>query len=225
MKYLKKVLAIVEKDLRLELHTLAMLSSMFVFSLLVMVIFNFAFELRKGNIPQVAPGILWVAFAFAGILGLNRSFLVEKEKETLLGLMLTPVDRSALYLGKFFSNFIFIGLVELFSLPFFAIFFNYSFLPFIFPLILVIFLGTVGFISVGTIFSAMAVTTRMREVIMPILQFPIVAPVIIAAVKLTGRILQGKSWAGDNPWLNLLIVFDIIFVTISFLLFEYVIEE
>jgi len=225
VKFFKKVGAILWKDIMLELRTKEMFSSMFVFALLSMIIFNFTFELRKENVNQIAPGVLWVAFAFAGVLGLNRSFIIEKEKESILGLMLTPVDRSAIYLGKAFGNIIFMFVVEAVTIPVFAVFFNYSFGPFIFPLILVIMLGTIGFAAVGTIFSAMSVNTRMREVMLPILLFPVMVPVIIAAVKTTSLILQGKPWARGAPWLNLLIAFDIIFMAVSFLLFEHVIEE
>ena len=225
MKFFKTVGSIFWKDVILELRTKEIFSSMFVFALLAMIIFNFTFELRKENVNQIAPGVLWVAFTFAGVLGLNRSFIIEKEKESILGLMLTPVDRSAIYLGKVLGNIVFMLVVEAVTLPIFAVFFNYSFGPFIFPLLLVIALGTIGFAAVGTIFSAMSVNTRMREVMLPILLFPVMVPVIIAAVKTTGLILEGKPWTGEVPWVNLLIAFDIIFLAVSFLLFEHVIEE
>ncbi len=220
---LYKILAIVHKDIIAELRTKEMFSSMFVFALLVIVIFNFAFELRVANVKQVAPGVLWVAFTFAGMLGLNRSFILEKDKGCLEGLLLAPVDRSAIYFGKMLGNLIFMSVVEAIVLPIFWILFNP---PLFSPaLILVIVLGTVGFAGVGTLFSAIAVHTRAREVMLPILLFPIVVPLMIAAVKITGGLLDGQPLSEMRNWLNLLVGFDVIFLTVSYMTFEYVVEE
>lgn len=225
MGFLRKVWAIVRKDVITELRTKEMLSSMFVFALLVIVIFNFAFDPGMENIVEVAPGILWVAFTFAGVLGLNRSFILEKEKECMQGLLLAPIDRGAIYLGKMMGNVLFMFVVEAITLPFFAIFFNFSIFHLLPQLALIIVLSTIGFASVGTVFSAMSVSTKTREVMLPILLFPIVVPVIIAAVKSTGEILDGKSLSDIAAWLKLLGAFDVIFLVVSFLTFEYVIEE
>jgi len=221
--FLRKILAIVHKDIIAELRTKEMFSSMFVFALLVIVIFNFAFELRVANVKQVAPGVLWVTFTFAGMLGLNRSFILEKDKGCLEGLLLAPVDHSAIYFGKVLGNLIFMSVVEAIVLPIFWILFNP---PLFSPaLILVIFLGTVGFAGVGTLFSAIAVHTRAREVMLPILLFPVVVPLMIAAVKTTGGLLDGQSLSEMRDWLNLLVGFDIIFLTVSYMTFDYVVEE
>jgi heme exporter protein B len=221
--FLRKILAIVHKDIIAELRTKEMFSSMFVFALLVIVIFNFAFELRVANVKQVAPGVLWVTFTFAGMLGLNRSFILEKDKGCLEGLLLAPVDRSAIYFGKMLGNLIFMSVVEAIVLPIFWVLFNPPlFRP---ALILVIVLGTVGFAGVGTLFSAIAVHTRAREVMLPVLLFPIVVPLMIAAVKITGGLLDGQPLSEMRNWLNLLVGFDIIFVTVSYMTFDYVVEE
>jgi heme exporter protein B len=221
--FLRKTLAIVHKDITAELRTKEMFSSMFVFALLVIVIFNFAFELRVDNIKQVAPGVLWVAFTFAGMLGLNRSFVLEKDKGCLEGLLLAPVDRSAIYFGKMLGNLIFMSVVEAIVLPIFWVLFNP---PLFSPaLILVIVLGTLGFAGVGTLFSAIAVHTRAREVMLPILLFPIVVPLMIAAVKATGGLLDGQPLSEMHNWLNLLVGFDVIFLTVSYMTFDYVVEE
>lgn len=225
MGFARRVATILWKDIILELRTKEILSSMFVFAMMAMIIFNFTLELRKDNVDQIAPGVLWIAFIFSGVLGLTRSFVLEKEKESILGLMLTPVDRSAIYLGKVVANVIFMFAVEAVILPVFAVFFNYSFLPVILPLVTVILLGTIGFVAVGTIFSAMSVNTRMREVLLPVLLFPVMVPVIIASVRSTSLIIQGGPLFGETPWVSLLIAFDIIFLAVSFLLFEFVIEE
>ena len=221
--FLRKVLAIVHKDIIAELRTKEMLSSMFVFALLVIVIFNFAFELRVANVKQVAPGVLWVTFTFAGMLGLNRSFILEKDKGCLEGLLLAPVDRTVIYFGKMLGNLIFMSVVEAIVLPIFWVLFNPPL--FSLALILVIILGTLWFAGVGTLFSAIAVHTRAREVMLPILLFPIVVPLMIAAVKITGGLLDGQLLSAMRNWLNLLVGFDVIFLTVSYMTFDYVVEE
>jgi heme exporter protein B len=224
MSYLRKVFAVVAKDVVAELRTREMLSSMFVFSLLVMLIFNFAFDLRAENQKTLAPGVLWVAIAFAGMLGLARSFIVEKDRGSMEGLLLTPVDRSAIYLGKMLGNVLFISVVELMILPIFMVLFNLTpeILP---PLAGVMILGTIGFAGVGTLFSAMAVHTRAREVLLPILLFPVVIPVMLAAVKLSAAILDRLPFAEVRNWFSLLVAFDLIFMALSFILFDYIVEE
>jgi heme exporter protein B len=224
MRYVRKVLAIVAKDVAAELRTREMLSSMFVFSLIVILIFNFAFDLRAENQKTLAPGVLWVAIAFAGMLGLSRSFIMEKDRGSLEGLLLTPVDRSAIYLGKMLGNVLFITVVEIMILPIFMVLFN---LPAdVLPALLgVMILGTIGFAGVGTLFSAIAVHTRAREVLLPILLFPVVIPVLLAAVKLTAAILDGVPFAEVRNWFSLLVAFDLIFLALSFILFDYVMEE
>jgi heme exporter protein B len=224
MFYLRKVFAIVAKDVAAELRTREMLSSMFVFSLLVILIFNFAFDLRAENQKTLAPGVLWVAIAFAGMLGLSRSFIMEKDRGSMEGLLLAPVDRSAIYLGKMLGNLLFITIVEVIILPIFIVLFNLSAgsLP---PLVAVMILGTLGFAGVGTLFSAMAIHTRAREVLLPILLFPVVIPVMLAAVKLTAAILDQLPFADVQNWFSLLVAFDLIFLALSFILFDYVVEE
>ena len=222
MDYLKGVGAILWKDMLMEMRSKEILISMFTFSFLVMVVFNFAFELRVDNLLGLSPGVLWVAFIFAGVLGLSRSFIIEKDKGSLEGLMLAPVDRSAIYLGKLASNLVFMLLVEAVMLPIFAALYN---APAVAPhILLVVFLGTLGFAAVGTLFSAVAVNTRIRETMMPVLFLPVAVPVVIAAVKFTGAALEGKV-EPSLPWLNLLLVFDVVFLAVSFLVFEFVVEE
>ena len=224
MSYVRKVIAIVAKDVAAELRTREMLSSMFVFSLIVILIFNFAFDLRAENQKTLAPGVLWVAIAFSGMLGLSRSFIMEKDRGSLEGLLLTPVDRSAIYLGKMLGNVLFITVIEIIILPIFMVLFNLpaDVLP---PLLGVMILGTIGFAGVGTLFSAIAVHTRAREVLLPILLFPVVIPVLLAAVKLIAAILDGVPFAEVGNWFSLLVAFDLIFLALSFILFDYVMEE
>jgi heme exporter protein B len=222
--YGRKVLAIVAKDIATEIRTKEMLSSMFVFSLLIIFIFNFAFDLRAENVQALAPGVLWVAIAFAGMTGLSRSFVLERDRGVLDGLLLAPVDRSAIYFGKMIGNVLFISLVEVVVLPFFIVLFNQALadLP---ALGGVVILGTIGFAGVGTLFSAMAVHTRAREIMLPIMLFPVVVPVMLAAVRLTAAVLDNLAFAEVSHWLALLVAFDVIFIAASFMLFEYVVEE
>lgn len=222
--YLRKILAIVGKDVAAELRTKEMVSAMFVFSLLIIFIFNFAFDLRAENLKTVAPGVLWVAIAFAGMLGLSRSFILERDRGVLDGLLLAPVDRSAIYFGKMIGNVLFISLVEVVILPVFIILFNQPAATL--PLLAgVVILGTIGFASVGTLFSAMAVHTRAREVLLPIMLFPVVVPVMLSAVRLTSAVLDNAPFQDNAHWLALLVAFDLIFIAASFMLFEFVVEE
>jgi len=215
--------AIVKKDIVAELRTKEILSTMLIFVLLALFIFNFAFDLRVDNVGQVAPGVLWVAFVFAGVLGLNRSFVLETDKGCLDGLLMTPVDHSVIYFGKMIGNVIFMLVVEVIGLPIFSVLFNLSLLRL--DVILIVLLGTIGFAGVGTLFSAMTANTRAREVLLPILLFPVVLPMIIAAVKATAGVLDGVPLSELGNWLNLLIGFDVIFLALAYMTFDYVVES
>jgi heme exporter protein B len=224
MIYLRKVAAIIAKDIAAELRTREMLSSMGVFSILVIIVFNFALELTERQIIQTTiPGALWVTIIFAGMLGLNRSLSVELDKGCLDGLLLTPVDRSAIFFGKALGNALFMLVVEVIVVPLFVVFFN---VPLVQPwVVVIVVLGTFGFAGVGTLLSSMAVNTRAREVMLPILLFPVAMPEIVAAVKATAGAMAGLSVSEWQQWLNLLIVFDVILVAVSVMVFEYVVEE
>jgi heme exporter protein B len=213
----------VQKDLAAEWRSRELFTSMLVFSLLVLLIFNFALELDPKTRTNVTAGVLWVTFTFAGTLGLNRSMAVEKDRGCMDGLLLAPVDRSAIYFGKAISNLVFMLIVEIIVLPVYSILYNANlFQP---GLLLIIWLGSVGYVAVGTLLSAMAVQTRTRDVLLPILLFPLVVPIVIAAVKASGGILQGATIAEVQTWINLLLVYDVIFIAISFMFFEFVVEE
>jgi heme exporter protein B len=224
-KALKKVWAIIRKDIITELRTKELITSMLTFSLLVTVIFSFAFGFSTGLVRLAIPAMLWITFSFAGVLGLSRSFALEKEGKAVLGLLLTPTDRSIIYFGKMISGTIFVFIAGMIIVPMFVIFFNLAFLPTFLPLMPVVFLGSLGFVAVGTLFSAMAVNTRLREVLLPILLFPIIIPLIVSAVKLSGLVLDGKPLSDGASALQLLIAFDIIFLAACAVVFEYVIEE
>lgn len=223
MTFLRKVFAIVWKDITAELRTKDIFVSMSVFALLALIIFQFAFDLRADNVVVVLPGVLWVAITFAGTLGLSRSFILEQDRGSMEGLLLAPVDRSAIYFGKLIGNLLFITAMELLLLPLASVLFNTWLLT---PgLLLVIILGTIGFAAVGTLFAALSVNTRAREVLLPILLFPIMVPVLIAGVRATGSLLDGEPFSEIGHWLRLMVAYDAIFLAAAFLLFDYVVEE
>ena len=225
MNAMRIVLVVLWKDLLAEYRTKELLSSMLLFAVLVVVIFNFTFEPGSRAAVEAAPGILWVAFTFAGVLGLHRAFSREVENGCLQGLMLTPIDRGLIFLGKMLGNVIFILLVEIITLPLFAILFNVPVLAGLGRLSLIFLLATIGFAAVGTLFSAIAINTRTREIMLPILLFPVEVPVTLAAVNATAAVLNGRDWLAISGWLKILLVFDVIFVMVCYITFEYVLEE
>ena len=221
MIFLEQVITILWKDVRYELRSKQMWTGMGLFALLVLVIFNFAFDLRVDNEAAVAPGALWIAFVFASLLGLGRTIAAEREIGSMDRLLLCPVDRKAIYLAKLLGNMLFIGVVEIVALPIFAALFNVPL--FVGALLPIVLLSTLGIAAVGTLFSAMAAATRARELLLPILVFPLIVPIVIGAVRATGTLLAPA--VNEPPWLGLIAAFDVIFLTVSMLTFEYVIEE
>ena len=217
------ILAILWKDVLLESRTREMVMPILLFSFLVIVVFNFVIDPKPALVAAVAPGVLWVSFTFAGMLGLSRSFAMEKERGGIEGLMMCPVSRDLIYLGKMLGTFFFILVVELIMLPVFAAIFN---LPLFEPgLWLITVLATFGFATIGATFSAMAVNSRAREILLPILFFPIAVPVIIAAAEATRAVLAGDSISDYSRWLQLMAAFDVLFVVIAALTFDFVLGE
>jgi heme exporter protein B len=219
------VVTIFQKDLLSEWRGKEMISSMLVFGLLVIVVFSFPFEPDTEETARLMPGLLWIAMGFAAVLGLNRSFSGELRLGALQGLLLAPMDRSAIYLGKLLGNLTFMLLADGILLLCFAVLYNFSVLPILGRLLLVVFLGTAGFAIVGTLFSAIALNTRMSEVLLPILQLPITVPLMIAAIEATAALSRPAEIGSYAGWLQMLIAFDIIFFVLCLWLFEFVIEE
>jgi len=259
--FLRAVGAVVWKDLAAELRSRELLGAMLVFALLVLLIFNFALELDVRTRSTITAGVLWVTFVFAGTLGLNRSMAVEKDRGCLDGLLLAPVDRSAIFFGKaganlaflwivvavekdrgcldglllapvdrsaiFFgkagANLAFLWIVVAVVLPVYSLLYNTNlFVP---GLLGVIVLGTIGYVAVGTLLAAMAVQARTRDVLLPILLFPVVLPVLIPAVKASTGLLQGVPLADIDTWIRLLVAYDVIFVVVAWWVFDFVVEE
>jgi heme exporter protein B len=221
--FLKSIGAIIWKDLAAEMRSRELLTAMLVFALLVILIFNFALDLDATTRKAATPGILWATFAFAGTLGLNRSMALEKDSGCFDGLLLAPVDRSAIYFGKLISNLVFMLIVEAVVLPVYSVLYNTNlFNP---GLVSVILLGSIGYVAVGTLLSSMAVQTRTRDVLLPILLFPVIIPILIAAVNASSGFLQGIAQAEIMPYINLLLVYDVIFTAIAFMVFDFIVEE
>lgn len=221
--FVKAVSAVVWKDLQAEFRSRELFSAMLVFSLLIILIFNFALELDLKTRQSVTSGVLWATFAFAGTLGLNRSMAIEKDRGCMDGLLLAPVDRSAIYFGKVISNLAFMLIVEIIVLPVYSILYGINlFQP---GLLLVILLGSIGYVGVGTLLAAMSVQTRTRDILLPILLFPVVIPVILSAVKASGGYLEGLPFEEILSPLSLLIAYDIIFIAVAFMVFDSVVEE
>jgi heme exporter protein B len=224
MTFLGRVWAIAAKDLRAELRTKQMSSAMLIFAFLVIVVFAFAFDPTRQSLTFILPGVIWVAFFFAAMLGLNRSFVGERVNDCLHGLMLAPVDRSAIYFGKVLANLIFTLVVEAVSLPLFFVLFNYPLQGSWLLLGAAVVLATGGFIAVGTFLAALAANTRTSEILLPVILFPVAVPVVIGAVQATRGILAGAELGDYLAWFGVLGVYGAVFLTVPFLLFEYVLE-
>lgn len=224
---MKEFLYLAWKDLLMEFRTKQMLNSMVIFSLLVIVIFNYSF----GNIlfdiemADIAPGILWIAFTFAGMLGLSRSFASEKEDGCLDALRLCPFDPSAIYLGKVVSNLVIMCIIEAIIIPLFIVLFDYTDIRGLSGLAGIVVLGTIGFILVGTLFSALTVSVRTREILLPVILFPIIIPLIMSAVMATQYVLSTGDLTAASTEVRLLIIYDMVLFIASNLVFEYVIED
>jgi heme exporter protein B len=221
--FLKVLWAVIWKDLAAELRSRELFSAMLVFALLVIFIFNFALELNAAARNDVTAGVLWVTFAFAGTLGLNRSMAVEKDRGCLDGLLLAPVDRTAIYFGKTLANLIFMLAVAAVVLPVYSLLYNLNL--FNGGLLLIILLGAWGYTAVGTLLAAMTVQARTRDMLLPILLFPVAIPVLVAAVKASSGFLEKLDLRDILPWINLLVAYDVIFTALAFMFFDAVVEE
>jgi heme exporter protein B len=219
------VFAVAGKDIRAELRSRTGLLTALVFAALVLVIFNFARDPTAVSAATLAPSVLWVTFALAAMVAMNRAFTVERENGALDGMLLAPVSREAVFVGKLLANLAFVGAVELVTLPLFTLFFNVSVWSILPGLLAVMALATIGFVAVGTIFSAMAVRTRFAELLLPVLLLPFMVPPLIGAVQMTTRLLADRPLSEMVGWLRLLAMYDIVFVTLCTLTFSSVVDE
>lgn len=219
------MLAILWKDLRIELRTKETLAALLLLGLLTLVVLSFAFDPTSPLREAAAPGVLWVALVFAGTLGMNRSLLREREADCLQGLLLAPVDRGSIYLAKTAGNFLVMIAAQLVLVPIFVFFFNLPFWQTATRLAPVVALGLLGFAAVGTMFAAVSLRTRAREVMLPLLMLPLAAPLIIAGIQASAQLMGGATIGAVAHWLNLLGAFDAVFLVVGWMAFEYVVEE
>jgi len=222
---LRHAWAIASKDLLVELRSRTAILSVAVFVVLVLVVFNFGRDPTAVSNIDLAPSILWVTFTFAAILALNRAFQLELENQALEGLLLAPVDRGSIYLGKLIANLVFVATIECLGVPLVALFFNVPIIPYVGPLVATIALATVGFVAIGTLFSAMTVRTRFAELLLPVLLLPFMILPLSWAALATGRLLAGRPLSEITGWLNMLAVYDIVFVILAVLLFPATVNE
>ncbi|GAB4387633.1 MAG: heme exporter protein CcmB [Thermodesulfovibrionales bacterium] len=226
MRTLRSALAVTAKDVRLELRGKESFSLMFFLSFLLLVIFNFALDPEPGQVGALAPGILWVIFAFSGILGMGRTSMAERDEEAYLSVVFSPAPGESLFLGKAMSNFVFLLAVEVFTMVSFAVLFDFEravlALPALLPSLV---LGTAGFALVGTLFSFLTASSRYGEVLLPFLFLPVAVPVVLGGVASMGAVLEGRPLSETWRWAQMLAVFDVLYLGVSLLLFRHVIEE
>jgi heme exporter protein B len=224
MALLRQAALLLGKDLRLELRRRDSVLTMFFFGTLLLFVFHFSFDVAPDKMAEMAPALLWLAFLFTGTLGLAQLFQSERENHCLDALLLSPLDRGALFLAKSAFNLLLMMAVELVVMPLFWILFNLSSWNLLPQLFLVTLLGTLGFCVLGTIMSALTLRARARELLLPLVLFPLMIPVLLATIRCMETILRTGTWAEALPWLRLLIGFDVIFLTLGVLLFDWVIE-
>ncbi len=223
MSYLRTIRALLWKDILLEWRSKEISIPVFVFSVLVIMVFNFVFDTASISLVLLAPGILWISIIFGGVIGFNRSLSAEKETGGIHGLMMSPVERDVIFFGKMLSTLVFLLVVEVLIFVVFSVLFNFSLFTPLFILLAV--LATLGMSLVGTLFSAIAVTTRSREVMLPILFLPVVLPLIIATVEATGTLMVEGVTKDLFHWVSLLVIFDSVFLVICPVAFTFIIED
>ena len=226
MRFWAAAFAILRKDLRAEFRTKEVFNSSVVFALLVIVVFSLTLEPSREQATELSGGLLWIAFAFSAVLALSRTFAREVPNDCLLGLRIAPISPSAIYMGKLLGNVIFLGLLELLLLPLFGVFYNLGIWDAGGWLVLIVLLGSWGMAAVGTSFAAIATSVRLRELMLPVLLFPIEIPLLMALVQATTGVLQGgDSMLDVGIWIKVSVGFDIVFTLLSLYLFEYILES
>lgn len=216
---------IARKDLTIEFRTRSAFFSAVIFALLGLVIFYFAWDPTAVSVTDLAPGVLWVIFTFSGLLGLHRSFGVETEDHAIDGLLASPISREAIFIGKALANLIFVAAVQLIAIPALMLFYNLPLGDVAGALIAIAVLAAIGLVAVGTLFSAMAVNTRLAELLLPMLSLPFFVPIVIAASQSTAKLLSGRPVAEVGAWIKLLIAFDIIFVAACTLAYPFTVDD
>ncbi|AZU63285.1 heme exporter protein CcmB [Neobacillus mesonae] len=225
MNVFRTAVLLAKKDLYSELKTKQILVTQIIFAALVIVVFSFAFDPSNNTTKAVIPGVIWVIIVFAGILGLNRSFISEQRNDTMQGLLVAPMEAASIYLGKFLANFTMILVVEVISIPFLFLLFDFKFVGSLPYFLVVIFLGSFGFITIGTFLAALAANSKSSEMLLPLLLFPITTPILIGVVQATRIILTNmEKFSSALAWIQLITAYDVIFFVVCFLLIDFVLE-
>ena len=222
--YARRAWMVVWKDVLTERRSKESLNALVFFSLLLLFVFQFSLGPERARIEAALPGLLWLGFILSGLLAFGRTFLIERENDCWEGLVLSPGDKSAIYLGKLAGNVLVMVVVEVVLLVLFAVFFAIDFMPFLLGLAAVLALGTLGLASVGTLFGAVTAQMRARELLFPVLLLPAVVPVLLASVSATQTVLAGEPLADAAAWLKLLAAADLVYLVVGVLTFEFVLE-
>lgn len=216
---------IARKDMSIEYRTRSAFLSAVVFALLGIVIFFFAWDATAVSAIDLAPGVLWIIFTFSGLLGMHRSFGVEQPDRAIDGLLASPVARESIFLGKALASLVFVAAVQTIAIPAVALFYNLPMGRVAAPLAMVVFLAAIGLVAVGTLFSAMAVNTRLAELLLPMLALPFFVPIVIPAAQATAKLMSGRPVGDAVAWLKLLVAFDLVFVVACTLAYPFTLEE
>jgi len=225
VEMLRDAVLIARKDLAIEFRTRSAFLSAVVFALLGIVIFYFAWDPTGVSAVDLAPGVLWVIFTFSGLLGMHRSFGVEQPDRAIDGLLASPVARESIFLGKALASLVFVAAIQAVTIPAVALFYGFPVGGIIIPLAAIALLAAIGLVSVGTLFSAMAVNTRLAELLLPMLSLPFFVPIVIPAAQATARLMSGRPVGDAGSWLKLLLAFDIVFVVACTLAYPFTLEE
>ncbi|MDH5679295.1 MAG: heme exporter protein CcmB [Nitrospinota bacterium] len=225
MGFFQSALIIAKKDLALELRGKEIVTTSVFFAILTILMFGFAFDMAQADGRHFAAGGLWVAILFSGALTMNRSFLYEKENDCLSAILLAPLDRSSIYFGKMGANFALMLVAEAFIVPVSTVIFNVNIMERFLPQLAVLLLGTLGFISVGTLVAAMSVNLRAREMLGPLLTLPVVAPALIASVEISSGLIGGEGMEQLMVWYKILVAFDLVYLVAPWLVFEKLVEQ
>jgi len=222
---LKRVGAIVWKDFTAERRTKANFNAVVFMAVLTLLMFGFALGPDTQTLREVAGGLVWLTILFSGILSFNRSYEQELEGGALDALLLYPGQRRSIFLGKLIANLAFVLLVEVILIPLAVILYDLQLVKVVLPVAGILLLGTVGFVTLGTFYAAMASRVRAREVLLPLLLFPMLIPLLVGAVEATSALLAGDVMGDSRVWVRLLIIFDVIFIVVCIWAFDFVIEE
>ncbi len=222
---LSAAMIVAKKDLAIEFRTRSAFLSALVLSLLSLVIFYFAWDPTAVAAVDVAPGILWVTFTFSGLLGLHRSFGVESQERAMDALLIAPISRESIFLGKALANLIFVLGVQAIALPALALFYNLPLSTALGPLALVMLCAAIGLTCVGTLFAGITSNTRMAELLLPVLALPFFVPIVLPAAQLTAKLLAGRPLGEAFGWLRILLAFDLVFLYACTIAFPFTLED